>query len=177
MIFRTLILALNPLNGFCVNTINLGPWSTLVNQIRLWWWHTHLSRGNGWLFVALWVLTLKRFEVWNRRIDRWTDGRQNLHPGWKCLVCRKAFNLPLDIMWWIVRRGLLRVTNHIHLGSWHLINKLLTCCHNLEPRGLILFPHTASDDPPQTKRLASRWSANHLCQKHGHGHAASVNKQ
>ncbi len=94
--------------------------------------------------LKAWVLTSGT----HRWMDGRTDGWQNLHPAWKCLVCHTAFNLPLDIMWWIVRRGLLRVTNHIHLGSWHLINKLLTCCHNLEPRGLILFPHTAFTDPP-----------------------------
>ncbi len=77
MIFRTLILAFNPLNGFDVNIINLGLWSTLVSQILLWW-HMHLSQGNERLSVGLWILTLTLLLCWSQfdRQTSWNTGKR-----------------------------------------------------------------------------------------------------
>lgn len=34
------------------------------------------------------------------------------------------------------------VVNYVHLGSWHLINKHVNCCHDPEPQGFnLVSPH------------------------------------
>jgi len=68
MIFRTLILARNPSNGFCVNTINLGPCTCQSNSLMMMA-HAPFSRER----VAVWGIMSSdiedlRFEVWSRWI-------------------------------------------------------------------------------------------------------------
>lgn len=49
------------------------------------------------------------------------------------------------------------VVNHVHLGSWHLINKHLNCCRDPEPQALHLFHLLPLQDPHWFPRNTSSY--------------------